>query len=419
MNATMTTASAATFEKANAMPAPTWHRLNMNDVCIDIPAGLRLRPGAGLEPRGDASAFDEALACAQEAWEREHPAPEPDKMDTGAEESEDAYGGIAQSAYQAGADAIEAARSLSAAFATGLGDDAFTWMRSVAGAPVVITSKPGGTIRESLFATAADGCASVAAVDIVAAPNSTVEVALTIDSPEVGNGMVGTSVRVFAGAGARVVLSRTQTLDESWIDLDDVGLFADASAHIEVHQTTLGGSQAFGGLAGDLRGQNARADVETHYLGHGRQSLDFTYVLRHRGQKTTCNINANGVLADTSKKTLRGTIDFVRGCKGSTGQETETVLLTDEDVENRTIPVILCNEEDVAGNHGATIGHVRDEQLFYLESRGLSPEACERMFASAMLEHAVIEAPDDFARKSVIRLGGTLIDDFAELVEGE
>ena len=41
---------------------------------------------------------------------------------------------------------------------------------------------------------------------------------------------------------------------------------------------------------------------------------------------------------------------------------------------NQTIPLILCEEEDVEGNHGATIGKLDEELLFYLESRGI-PEA--------------------------------------------
>ena len=39
------------------------------------------------------------------------------------------------------------------------------------------------------------------------------------------------------------------------------------------------------------------------------------------------------------------------------------MLLANKGVDNKTVPVILCDEDDVAGNHGATIGHVRDEQL--------------------------------------------------------
>ena len=48
------------------------------------------------------------------------------------------------------------------------------------------------------------------------------------------------------------------------------------------------------------------------------------------------------------------------------------LVLGDEQVVNKTMPVILCDEDDVAGNHGATIGSVSPEQIDYLMDRGLS-----------------------------------------------
>ena len=168
------------------------------------------------------------------------------------------------------------------------------------------------------------------------------------------------------------------------------------------------------GLAGDLRGERARVDVDTRYLGQDDQVRDFNYSLRHHGPKSKCDLRANGVLAGRSSKTLRGTIDLVRGCKGAEGSENETVLLVDEDVRNKTVPVILCNEDDVAGNHGATIGHIRDEQLFYLASRGLSQEVAERMFVGALVEQAVNDAPDDEARDAVAAFARRMALDFGE-----
>ena len=172
-----------------------------------------------------------------------------------------------------------------------------------------------------------------------------------------------------------------------------------------MRQTVLGAARRSRGLAGDLRGDSPRIDVDTRYLGMGDQERDFNYLLRHHGTRTECNLQANGVLAGKSSKTLRGTIDLIRGCKGAEGSENETVLLVDEGVRNKTVPVILCNEDDVAGNHGATIGHIRDEQLFYLASRGLSSEVAEAMFVSAIIEQAAIDAPDEAARAAVLRLG--------------
>ena len=90
------------------------------------------------------------------------------------------------------------------------------------------------------------------------------------------------------------------------------------------------------------------------------------------------------------------------------------MLLVDEAVKNKTVPTILCNEDDVAGNHGATIGHIREEQLFYLASRGLSREDAEGMFVSASLEDAWLNAANEDAKQAIVRLGNTIVEDFEE-----
>lgn len=424
--------SAVTIGRASAMPAPTWHFLNMNDAVIEIPEGLAISPDVKVsEPwfaKGVADEFENALADAQEAWELAHPAPTAEELAAREEylaaEADATYGGTAQSAYQVAADAIEEARSLAVAFEHGTGDEAAAYLRYVAGERVVVKADQGKQVDAQVVVSAVEGAISAAAIDVVADEGSAVNLSIVVDGCDTrsdlvshSSGITGTTVRVFADKGAQVNVVRTQALDEGFTDIDDTGLFAAADAHIGVRQTILGASAAFTGLAGDLRGESSRIDVDTRYLGHGSQALDLNYSLRHHGPKSRCNLQANGVLAGHASKTLRGTIDLVRGCKGAEGAENETVLLVDEGVHNKTVPVILCNEDDVAGNHGATIGHIRDEQLFYLASRGLSQEAAERMFASAIVEQAAIDAPDDVAKAAVVRLGERLNPGFSGLFE--
>ena len=57
----------------------------------------------------------------------------------------------------------------------------------------------------------------------------------------------------------------------------------------------------------------------------------------------------------------------------------------DDRVVNQTIPLILCEEEDVEGNHGATIGRLDDALLFYMQSRGLTREQVYEMMAKARI----------------------------------
>lgn len=403
--------------RVNAMPAPTWYRLHMNDADIEIPAGLEPARTIEVEMEGalvdNANAMAEAMDAAQAAWDESHK--DFEVLANYEDESALKLGGTALSRYQIEADEIEFSRKLASSFQQGMGDEATDYLREMAGDTIVIAAEAGKSATATVRINGVDARANVAMIDLVAPENSTVELVIAVDSPTAGTGLTGSTLRVFAGANARVKVTRIQSLDDSWTDLDDMGLFLDENAVIEVVQTVLGAGKTYTGLCGDLRGSASRADVITRYLGHGEQTLDFNYILRHHGPKTLCNLNANGVLAGNSDKTLRGTIDLIRGCKGAEGQETETVLLVDEGVSNKTVPTILCNEDDVAGNHGATIGHVRDEQLFYLASRGLSPEAAEGMFLSAMLEQAIIEAPDDKVREGVTRLGNQLIPNFEEV----
>ena len=435
---------AQTFERASAMPASTWHFLNANDTQVDIPEGLSIGNIVKAEGdvAGESDAFARALADAQAEWETAHPAPTPEEEAERAAylaaEADATYGGTAQSAYQMGADALEEARSLSMAFEHGVGDEAAAYLRHVAGGHIVVKSDAGRQVDAEVIVSAAPGAISAAAIDVVADAGSSVELSIVVDECDRGpspasrfaddnvtpgtgpchvSGIAGTTVRVFAGEGARVSIARVQTLDGGFVDIDDMGLFAAGSARIDVRQTVLGASRALTGLAGDLRGDAARVTVDTRYLGTDDQERDFNYALRHHGRKTISDMQANGVLAGKSKKALRGTIDLVRGCKGAEGSENETVLLVDEGVQNKTVPVILCNEDDVAGNHGATIGHIRDEQLFYLASRGLSREAAEAMFASAIVEQAAIDAASQAARAAVVRLGDRLAPGFADLFD--
>ena len=405
-----------------AMPAATWHRLDMNDATLDD-AGLRhvnegdvvcemdvSEGGAGADWDAWMAGAEECFAgrSAADAWRD-------DAAGSGGAAGDGGIGGTALSAYQERVRDIESSGSLRAAFECGLGDGASEWLRGAAGGVRTFAAPADAAGTLSITIEGTDGALNACAADVLCGANSTVSINITADSPTAGSGMTATTLRIFCETGSTVRINRVQTLDDSWVDLDDIGLFLSDGATVEVRQTVLGAGKSYTGLAGDLRGDGSTARVVTRYLGHGEQKLDFNYILRHHGKKTTSELTSNGVLSDTSGKCLRGTIDLMRGAKGAEGTETDTVLLTDDGVVNKTVPCILCSEDDVAGNHGATIGHISGEQLFYLMSRGLTEEAAEDMFVSAVLEEAYLEAVDDTARTAVERLAGTLVGDFGEM----
>ena len=375
-----------TIEHANAMPAPTWHRLKMTDADIELPGGLAAAQQVEVSCeeglRGEADAFDRALrsmagpllAAAQELGDQ----PVACAADQGLSPVEPA------SVPTSAAHQVDDQGTLPAAI-----EDGTTAMGD------------GATAME-------DGALSLyqqqALENRYLSPGDVFATGMGDEAREYLEFVVGTRLRVFAGADARVDIMSTQTLDDSWIALDDAGIVADERVRVQVRHTVLGAGRSYTGLDADLRGDDARLDIDTRYLARGDQQRDFNYVVHQRGRRTVCNLDANGVLAGQSEKTLRGTIELVHGCKGSVGSEQETVLLADERVVNRTVPVILCDEDDVAGNHGATIGHIRPEQLLYLASRGISPDDAERLFIAAAYQEAATGAPDERTRAAVTRL---------------
>ena len=136
----------------------------------------------------------------------------------------------------------------------------------------------------------------------------------------------------------------------------------------------------------DLPADGGSFQADIGYLGQRSQTIDMNLVVNHFGRRTECEINASGALKNAAQKIFRGTIDFKNGSSDSVGNEKETVLMLGEDAVNKTVPLILCAEENVVGNHGATIGELDDETLFYFESRGIGRDEAENILARAAIE---------------------------------
>ncbi len=179
--------------------------------------------------------------------------------------------------------------------------------------------------------------------------------------------------------------------------VETVGVIVKESATLDARQFFLGAGRIVYGLGADFPGNEGSFAGVSRYIVTDDQTLDLTFNLYQKGIKTKTNLSAAGVLSGNAKKTLRATIDLQKGCKGATGTENETVVLAGENVVNKTLPVILCAEDDVEGNHGATIGSLSPEMLFYLGCRGLNEAQATDLMQEAILDDAVANLPEDLS----------------------
>lgn len=220
-------------------------------------------------------------------------------------------------------------------------------------------------------------------------------------SGEDAQGTSSFQVKVHAEKNAKVQLQEVQLLGAGYTCLSDIGASCGENATFELLKLELGAGKVYAGCLTELEGKKSAFDAKIGYYTSVNQKLDMNYTVRHRGKKTESMMEVSGVLQDGSSKLFRGTIDFVPGCAGAKGTEREDVLLLGDDIVNQTIPLILCAEEDVEGNHGASMGDLDDATLFYLCSRGLSREEAERMVARARIDALNELVADEAVQKQV------------------
>ena len=172
-------------------------------------------------------------------------------------------------------------------------------------------------------------------------------------------------------------------------------------AKVEQVRVELGGSLSACGTRAMLGTPKSEYDLDAVYFGGEDAVLDYNDVSVHTAKDTLCEMHTAGVLTGNADKILRGTIDFRRGAKRGVGHESEDVLLFSPHARNRTAPLILCGEEEVEGQHAASIGRLDEAKLYYLRSRGLNEAQARRLMVDARFAPAIEKIPLEALREEV------------------
>ncbi len=227
--------------------------------------------------------------------------------------------------------------------------------------------------------------------------------------PAQAAGQLAVRTELYAKKDSRIRLVQVMMRGEGQELLNDVGCICEKNGALDLLQVVVGKGDVYDGIWTELQKDHASLQAEIGYLLQNQQKFDVNLNVRHFGKVTKSTIQADGTLMDAAEKIFRGTIDFVRGSADSVGAETEQVLLLGDDVVNKTIPVILCAEENVQGSHGAAIGELDEETLFYFGARGMDRTQAENTMARAKLEAKIQKIGDaDIEQKVKTQLAEVL-----------
>jgi Fe-S cluster assembly protein SufD len=191
---------------------------------------------------------------------------------------------------------------------------------------------------------------------------------------------------IVVGEGASLQYLCVQDLSEkAWIlGSQRTQVARDASLHWV--GLGLGSGQGKLRMETDINGSGASAKVTGAYAAHGRQHIDYDTTQEHAAPHTTSDLAFRGVLRDRATAVWSGMIKVDPGAQRTDAfQESRNLLLTDG-AHADAIPGLEIEANDVRCTHAATVARLDENQLFYLQSRGLNRAEAEQMLVGGFLE---------------------------------
>ena len=205
-------------------------------------------------------------------------------------------------------------------------------------------------------------------------------------------------IRIVAGRNAEVKLIKIQTLNTNSENFESSKIEALGQGKVEYYSVELGAKVNGISHKSYLEEDSAEIYIKPAYLADSDRKLDLEYSIVFKGRKSIGEIQGRGAVKDTAQKVFRGNLYFERGAAKSEGREGEFAILLDKKVKAHSIPTLFCNEDDVIGEHAASVGKVDEAKLFYLMSRGLSESRAKKLIVESSFR-PILDNIDDKAIK--------------------
>ncbi|MDQ3057252.1 MAG: Fe-S cluster assembly protein SufD, partial [Pseudomonadota bacterium] len=150
-----------------------------------------------------------------------------------------------------------------------------------------------------------------------------------------------------------------------------------------------------------LEGDNAQVTANGVLLATGRRHVDTRLGIEHIGRDTASALLWRGLAAGRSRAVFHGGITIHAGADGSDANLSNKNLLLSDSAEIDTQPVLEIHADEVKAAHGATVGRLDDNAMFYLRSRGLPEPAARRLLTTAFCRE-VLHVVDDMALRETM-----------------
>ncbi len=231
---------------------------------------------------------------------------------------------------------------------------------------------------------------------IIAGKNSSATIIETYNNSDEKPGFTNAITEVFAGEGSNIQFFKLQDENNSSFHISRIQAEQKKNSVFTIYTVTTGGSLVRNDINTLLNDEGCETHLFGLYLSDGKQHIDNHTLIDHAKPHCMSNELYKGVLNGKSHAVFNGKV-FVRpdAQKTNAYQSNKNILLTRE-ASVDTKPQLEIYADDVRCTHGATVGQLDDESVFYLQSRGIPKAEAVRIlihaFANDIFENISNEA---------------------------
>lgn len=236
---------------------------------------------------------------------------------------------------------------------------------------------------------------------IVAEDESQVAVVEDYISLQGGVAFSNTATELVAGGSAVVSHYMIEREHTDAFNVSTLRVQEGRSANVSTHSILLGGGLVRNNVHPVLNGEGGNCLINGLFLGDGRQHLDNYMLVEHVQPHCESHQFYNGILDGKSHGVFHGRIIVHKDAQKTDAKQTNRNLLLTDDAQIDTKPQLEIYADDVKCTHGATIGQIEENALFYLRSRGIDERSARKLLLMAFANECLDRMKEESVRNHI------------------
>ncbi len=225
---------------------------------------------------------------------------------------------------------------------------------------------------------------------------------------DIAGSLCNTATELIAKDGAIVSHYMIEREHKQSFNISTLRIEQGRNANVASHSVLLGGGIVRNNVHPVLAGEGSECLINGLFVGNGKQHLDNYMLVEHAKPHCSSRQFYNGILDDSAHGVFHGRIIVHKDAQKTDAKQTNRNLLLSDNAQIDTKPQLEIYADDVKCTHGATIGQIEENALFYLRSRGIDETSARKLLLMAFANECLDRMREDSVRSGIEKLLSSL-----------